>query len=65
MLKGGKVRLFGGAGVGKTVIIRNDQQHRQGAWRRVGVRRCGRAPAKTTCIEDDQRQRIRWANHRS
>ena len=43
-LKGGKVGLFGGAGVGKTVHHPGaDQQHRQGAWRRVGVRRRRRA----------------------
>ena len=43
-LRGGKIGLFGGAGVGKTVIIHGaDQQHRHEARRRVGVRRRGRA----------------------
>ena len=38
-LKGGKVGAFGGAGVGKTVVIMGvDQQYRQTPWRRVGVR---------------------------
>ena len=43
-LRGGKIGLFGGAGVGKTVIIHGaDQQHRHEARRRFGVRRRGRA----------------------
>jgi len=38
--KGGKVGAFGGAGVGKTVVIhRTHQQHRQGARRFLRVRR--------------------------
>ena len=43
-LRGGKIGLFGGAGVGKTVIIQeliNNIAHE--ARRRVGVRRRGRA----------------------
>ncbi len=40
-LKGGKVGAFGGAGVGKTVVIMElHQQHRQAPRRRVGIRRC-------------------------
>ena len=39
-LKGGKIGLFGGAGVGKTVVIHGtDQQRCQAAWRLFGVRR--------------------------
>jgi len=41
--RGGKTGLFGGAGVGKTVLIRTDQQHRQAARRDLGVRRGGGA----------------------
>ena len=42
--KGGKIGLFGGAGVGKTVLIHGaDQQRRQGARRLFGVRRRRRA----------------------
>ena len=42
--KGGKIGLFGGAGVGKTVLIHGaDQQRRQGPWRLLGVRRRRRA----------------------
>ena len=42
--KGGKIGLFGGAGVGKTVLIHGaDQQRRQGAWRLLGVCRRWRA----------------------
>ena len=42
--KGGKIGLFGGAGVGKTVLIHGaDQQRRQGARRLLGVRRRRRA----------------------
>ena len=51
-LRGGKIGLFGGAGVGKTVIIHGaDQQHRHEARRRVGVSPAwANAPAKaTTC----------------
>ena len=41
-VKGGKVGLFGGAGVGKTVVIDGvDQQRRQGARRAFGVLRRG------------------------
>ena len=41
---GGKIGLFGGAGVGKTVVIHGtDQQRRQGPWRLLGVRRRRRA----------------------
>jgi hypothetical protein len=54
--KGGKIGLFGGAGVGKTVLIHGtDQQHRQGA---LGLRRCspawasGRARATTSTTND-------------
>ena len=46
-LKGGKIGLFGGAGVGKTVIIHGaDPQHRPQARRRVGVCRRRRADAR-------------------
>jgi len=44
--KGGKVGLFGGAGVGKTVIIQSDPQPRAGARRPVGVLRRRRALAR-------------------
>ena len=44
--RGGKIGLFGGAGVGKTVLIHGaHQQHRQGARRPLGVRRRRRADA--------------------
>ncbi len=59
-LKGGKIGLFGGAGVGKTVLIQElDQQHRQGAWRRVGVRRRRRAHPRgqRPLPRDDRRRR--------
>ena len=40
--KGGKIGLFGGAGVGKTVLIMElHQQHRQGARRLLRLRRRG------------------------
>jgi len=40
--KGGKMGLFGGAGVGKTVYSHgDDQQHRQAPRRSVGLRRRG------------------------
>ena len=43
-LRGGKIGLFGGAGVGKTVIIHGaDPQPGPQARRRVGVLRSGRA----------------------
>ena len=43
-LRGGKIGLFGGAGVGKTVLLHGaDQQRRQGARRLLGVRRRRRA----------------------
>ena len=46
-LHGGKIGLFGGAGVGKTVIDHGtDQQHRHEARRRFGVCRRGRADAR-------------------
>ena len=46
-LKGGKIGLFGGAGVGKTVIIQElIQQPRHQARRRFRVRRRGRAHAR-------------------
>ena len=42
--KGGKIGLFGGAGVGKTVLIMElNQQCREGARRLFGVRRRRRA----------------------
>ena len=45
--KGGKIGLFGGAGVGKTVLIHGaHQQRRQGARRLLGVRRRRRAHAR-------------------
>ena len=38
-LKGGKIGLFGGAGVGKTVLIHGtDSQRGYEAWRRFGFR---------------------------
>ena len=46
-LQGGKIGLFGGAGVGKTVVIMElIQQHRHEARRRVGVRRRRRTHAR-------------------
>ena len=46
-LQGGKIGLFGGAGVGKTVVIMElIQQHRAEARRRVGVRRRRRTHAR-------------------
>ena len=45
--KGGKIGLFGGAGVGKTVLIHGaHQQRRQGARRRELLRRRRRAHAR-------------------
>jgi F0F1-type ATP synthase beta subunit len=50
--KGGKIGLFGGAGVGKTVLIHGtDQQHRQaalGATRSSPAWASGRAKATTS-----------------
>ena len=41
-VKGGKIGLFGGAGVGKTVIIMElINNHRQGPWRILCLRRRG------------------------
>ena len=46
-LKGGKIGLFGGAGVGKTVLIHGiDSQRRDEARRRFGVRRRRRANSR-------------------
>ena len=46
-LKGGKIGLFGGAGVGKTVVIHGiDQQRRQAARRLFRIRRRGRAHSR-------------------
>ena len=46
-LKGGKIGLFGGAGVGKTVLIQElDPQRGVEAWRRFRVRGRGRAHAR-------------------
>ena len=46
-LQGGKIGLFGGAGVGKTVVIMElIQQHRHEARRRLGVRRRRRTHAR-------------------
>ena len=46
-LKGGKIGLFGGAGVGKTVVIMElDQQRRQEPWRLLRVCRRRRAYAR-------------------
>ena len=42
--KGGKIGLFGGAGVGKTVLIQElITQYCNGAWRIFCIHRCRRA----------------------
>jgi F-type H+-transporting ATPase subunit beta len=45
-VKGGKIGLFGGAGVGKTVVIRSSSTTSPRARRQVGVLRRGRAHAR-------------------
>ena len=60
--KGGKIGLFGGAGVGKTVLIHGThQQHRQGALGLLRLRRRGRADPRgqRPLLRDD---RIRVIN---
>ncbi len=59
--KGGKIGLFGGAGVGKTVLIHGaHQQRRQGARRRVLLRRRRRAhPRGQRPLPRDERVQAR------
>ena len=56
--KGGKIGLFGGAGVGKTVHHGTDQQRGQGARRHLRVHRRGRAyPRGQRPVQRDDRKR--------
>ena len=70
-VQGGKIGMFGGAGVGKTVIIQEMiRRQRRAARRRVGVRRRGRAHARgQRPVPGDDRvrassRRPRWCSAR-